>query len=424
MFNTADVNLSDLLLSLSQAMEMAHTNLSNHQLRTAYIVWKMGARAGLPIEHHEQLFVAASLHDIGAFSPEEKMHVHDFELTNPERHCNRGALLFEQVPWLSPSTNIVKYHHRAWQNWNEPISTNYVLDSQMLMLADMAERHINRSRFILHQNKSITDFIRKSAGSKLHQDVIDLFMQVSNCDQFWLDLTSTNIKEILRKNGPFQHIFIEQEKVFAVSEIFRTIIDFRSPMTATHSCGIAACASMLGKIFGLTDSECRSIELAANLHDTGKLVVPDSILNKPGKLADDEYAILRQHAYVTYSVLSSVRGFEQITEYAAFHHEKLDGSGYPFGLDGHHIGTGSRIVAVADVFTALNEDRPYRPRMTEAEVITTLREFATKNFLDARIVELLIDNMTAIEQVMIEKQAITLNIYNEQFKPFTSDASS
>lgn len=416
MFHSADVNLSDLLLSLSQAMEMAHTNLSNHQLRTAYIVWKMGAYAGLPVERHEQLFVAASLHDIGAFSPEEKLQVHDFEQTNPERHCNRGVFLFEQVPWLAPSTHIVKYHHRPWCGWDEPISTNYVLDSQMLMLADVVERHINRSRHILHQHNAISDLICKYSGNILHQDVVDLFMHVSSCDEFWFDLTSINIKDILRKKGPFQHIYIEQEKVFAVSEIFRTIIDFRSPMTATHSCGIAVCASMLGKLFGLTGSECRTLELAANLHDTGKLVVPDSILNKPGKLTDDEYAVLRQHAYVTYSVLSSVRGFEQITEYASFHHEKLDGSGYPFRLSGQRIGTGARIVAVADVFTALNEDRPYRPRMKKNEVIATLRESADKNFLDTRIVELLIDNMTAIEKVMLEKQTITLDYYHEQFQ--------
>jgi len=418
MFSTTDVKLSDLLLSLSQAMEMAHSHLSNHQLRTAYIVWKMGACAGLPSERHERLFVAASLHDIGAFSLEEKLHVHDFEQTAPERHCNRGVFLFEQVPWLAPAADIVKHHHHAWNQWNESITIEQVLDSQMLMLADIVERRINRSHFILHQHESIINFIRSVTGTVLHHDVVDLFLQVSDRDEFWLDLTSPNIKEILRKCGPFRHISIEQEKIFTVSEIFRTIIDFRSPMTATHSCGIAACAGMLGKFFGLTESECRSLELAGNLHDTGKLVVPDSILDKPGKLTDEEYAVMRQHVYVTYSVLSSVRGFEQITEYAAFHHEQLNGNGYPFRLDEHHIGTGSRIVAVSDIFTALNEDRPYRVRMKQAEVITTLREFVGRKHLDARIVELLIDNLDIIQRRMQELQSETLDYYHTQFKKF------
>ena len=222
-----------------------------------------------------------------------------------------------------------------------------------------SERRINRSRYILHQHENIISFIRSGAGTFLHHDIVDLFMQVSDKDEFWLDLTSPNIKDILRSCGPFRHISIEQEKIFSVSEIFRTIIDFRSPMTATHSCGIAACSGMLGKLFGLTENECRSLELAGNLHDTGKLVVPDSILNKNGKLTDDEYAVVRQHAYVTYSVLNSVRGFEQIAEYAAFHHEQLNGKGYPFRLKENQIGTGARIIAVADIFTALRIGRAH-----------------------------------------------------------------
>jgi len=398
---------------------MAHTDLSNHQLRTAYIVWKMGGCGGLPEKRHEQLFVAASLHDIGAFSPEEKLGIHNFELNYPERHCAKGVFLFEQVPWLTSAAGIVKYHHHAWSSWNEPISNEQVLDSQILMLADMVERHINRSRYILHQHNQIMKFIRDSAGYSLHHDVVDLFLQVASRDEFWLDLVSPNIKDILRKNGPFRHVFIEKELIFPVSEIFRTIIDFRSPMTATHSCGIAACASMLGKIFGLTESECRLLELAANLHDTGKLVVPDRILNKPGKLTDEEYAVLRQHAYVTHSVLSSVRGFEQITEYASFHHEQLCGGGYPFCLTEQQISTGARIIAVSDVFTALNEDRPYREHMKRSELIATLHEFVARKHLDARIVKMLTDNIDVIMKYMQEKQSVTLDYYHGQFQQFS-----
>jgi len=416
MFSTTDVKLSDLLLSLSQAMEIAHSHLSNHQLRTAYIVWKMGAYAKLPIERHERLFVAASLHDIGAFSIEEKLRVHDFEQNDPEQHCSRGVFLFEQVPWLAPAADIVKNHHKAWNQWNESVNLDPVIDSQMLMLADMVERQINRSRYILHQNESIRNSIKLVAGTMLQDDVVDIFMQVSDCDEFWLDLTSPNIKDILKICGPFRHISIEQDKIFSVSEIFRTIIDFRSPMTATHSCGVATCAGMLGKLFGLTESECRSLELAGNLHDTGKLVVPDSILNKPGKLTNEEYATLRQHAYVTHSVLSAVSGFEQITEYAAFHHEQLNGNGYPFRRDEHNIGTGARIIAVADIFTALYEDRPYRMHMKQAEVISTLKEFVVRKHLDARIVGLLTDNIDVVQQRMQEQQAKTLDYYHTRFK--------
>ncbi len=411
-----EVNLTDLLFSLSQAMEIAHANLSNHQLRTAYIVWKMGVCAGLSVERLERMFVAASLHDIGAFSIEEKLHIHDFEMHNPASHCDRGALLFMQVPWLAPMATIVKHHHRTWYKCDAPLDAENVFESQMLLLADMLERRINRSRYILHQNQDIINHIYSLSGTAIHHDVVDIFTQISGSEEFWLDLTSPNILEILKKNGPFRHVSIEREKVFAISEIFRIIIDFRSPMTATHSCGVSSCAAVLGRLFGLTVRECQTLELAGNLHDLGKLVISDSILCKPGRLTTEEYAIMRQHTYVTYSVLSSVRGFEQITEYAAFHHEQLNGSGYPFHLLDTELGTGARIIAVADVFTALNEDRPYRGRMPQAELVETLQGFVSRNHLDALIVAMLMDNYDLVRKEMLEKQSIILNYYHEQFK--------
>ena len=186
-------------------------------------------------------------------------------------------------------------------------------------------------------------------------------------------------------------------------------------MTATHSCGIASCAAILGRLFGLTASECRALELAGNLHDIGKLVVPDSILCKPGKLTNEEYAVMRQHTFVTYSVLNSVHGFEHITEFAAFHHEQLNGNGYPFHLGERQISTGARIIAVADVFTALNEDRPYRGRMSRTDVTATMQEFVSRNHLDGKIINLLQNNYDLVQKEMLEKQAIILNYYHEQF---------
>jgi len=110
------------------------------------------------------------------------------------------------------------------------------------------------------------------------------------------------------------------------------------------------------------------MEVAGNLHDLGKMVIPNSILNKPDKLNKEETAIMRQHTYFTYTVLNSIGGISQIAEWAAFHHERLDGSGYPFHLGADKLGIGSRIMAVADVFTAISEDRPYRKGMSQQEL--------------------------------------------------------
>ena len=98
--------------------------------------------------------------------------------------------------------------------------------------------------------------------------------------------------------------------------------------------------------------------MAGNFHDLGKLVIPNSILEKPGKLNDEEFALMKQHTYFTYSILTTIGGIQEIAEWAAFHHERLDGNGYPFHLNASKLSTGARIMAVADIVTTLAEDRP------------------------------------------------------------------
>ncbi len=110
----------------------------------------------------------------------------------------------------------------------------------------------------------------------------------------------------------------------------------------------------------LTDEFVSNVIRSAPLHDVGKIQVPDAILNKPGKLTDEEFNVIKEHAYYTYVLLQDIRGFDQIAHWAALHHEKLNGTGYPFRLSGADIPLGSRIMAVADVFDALVSERVYK----------------------------------------------------------------
>ena len=194
------------------------------------------------------------------------------------------------------------------------------------------------------------------------------------------------------------------------------MIDFRSPFTATHSSGVAATASRIANFLGLTETEVELMEVAGNLHDLGKMVVPSSILNKPDKLTADEFAVMRQHTYFTYSVLSTIGGMRQIAEWAAFHHERLDGSGYPFHLDARKLDTGSRIIAVADIFTALAEDRPYRKGMGKSDIISVLRGLSCKSHLDKHVVGILESNYDEIIASTVYKQNEAREYYQRKFQ--------
>ena len=159
------------------------------------------------------------------------------------------------------------------------------------------------------------------------------------------------------------------------------------------------------------------MEIAGLLHDLGKLVVPNAILEKPAGLTPNEFAVIKQHTYYTYSTLGTIAGMRQIAEWAAFHHERLDGAGYPFRRDGPSISLGSRIMCVADVFTALAEDRPYRKGMTPERVTGIMQDMASRGLQDRRIVQMLLDDIDGIGRGMAERQVMAREHYSSRFEP-------
>ncbi|MGD9475852.1 MAG: HD-GYP domain-containing protein [Eubacteriaceae bacterium] len=153
-----------------------------------------------------------------------------------------------------------------------------------------------------------------------------------------------------------------------MSRLFSRVIDFRSPFTAVHSVGVAVVGSEIGKMCGLDQATCQKIKIAGYLHDLGKLAISNELLEKPAKLSDKEFAMVKAHVYETFILLDRVSGMEEINAIASLHHEKLDGSGYPFKMTAGQLNTEARILAIADIFTALTENRPYRKGMNREAV--------------------------------------------------------
>ena len=409
------VDIGNLVLSLSNAMDLASPSLAQHQQRTGFIVLTLGKLANLSNERMESCFMAALLHDVGALSLEEKIALHNFEVNDTECHCIRGELLLERVPPFREAAKVVRFHHTKWQDWIETIDSSPVLESQLLNLADYVERLIDRDRHILNQNEEIISRIRPLSGSWFHPQLVDILDTAARREEFWLDLVSPRLYSSLLEEGPFSKKKTESVSIKLIAELFRNIIDFRSRYTATHSSGVAAAASRLSKLFGLTETETGLMEVAGNLHDIGKLVIPNSILEKPGKLNKQEFAIMKSHTYFTYSLLNNISGLQQIAGWAAYHHEKLDGSGYPFHLTAEKLDTGARILMIADIFTALAEDRPYRKSLSKKEIIEIIKDDSDRHLLDSNIVSLLFDNFDEISSYVSEHQAISREFYRNQF---------
>jgi HD-GYP domain-containing protein (c-di-GMP phosphodiesterase class II) len=163
-------------------------------------------------------------------------------------------------------------------------------------------------------------------------------------------------------------------------------------------------AKHLAALLELPQARIALIELAALLHDLGKLGVPDEILEKKGKLTAEETAIMHRHSYETFRILNRIKGFESIAEWAGNHHETLLGDGYPFQHQESELGLEARIIAVADIFQALAQERPYRQALQAEEIIAHLQKLAAAGKVDADIVALVAQHLDTTMQAATSKE--------------------
>ncbi|HKW87309.1 MAG TPA: HD-GYP domain-containing protein [Candidatus Acidoferrales bacterium] len=166
---------------------------------------------------------------------------------------------------------------------------------------------------------------------------------------------------------------------------FNQLLDLKDLGTGVHSTRLAEWGMRVAQELNLSEAALRDVEIAALLHDIGKIGVPDSILNKPGRLTDAEYDLMKKHPEFGWAVLRLFPGFEQVSLFILHHHESFNGSGYPAGLSADEIPVGSRIVSVIDAFDAMVSDRPYRKGLPVEEAVRRLHKDSGTQF-DADVV--------------------------------------
>ena len=302
------------------------------------------------------------------------------------------------------SAKIIRHHHREWQAWEEENPSEIALLAQVIFLADEIERAIERDKYILHQHERIGEEINQRAQTSFYPDIVDAFQTIAKCEGFWFECMSPSLPSILRHNSPGQEAKIYQDEFLEVSEVIKKLVDFRSHFTATHSTGVSVSATHLASLLGYTDADIEMIEVAANLHDIGKLAISNLLLERNARLTHEEFATVKEHAYHTLSFMRRCRFPEYIVEWAGYHHEKLNGTGYPLRKKGDEISHGARIMAVADILTALTENRPYRKGVEREGVLTILNGLVNAEHIDGDIVHTLKTNYDEIVEPTLEKQ--------------------
>jgi putative two-component system response regulator len=190
-------------------------------------------------------------------------------------------------------------------------------------------------------------------------------------------------RSLLRTKALVDELDSAQSVLFALA---RTL-EAKSRYTQGHSERVTTLALALADRVGLSAGEKESLRRGSLLHDIGKISTPDSILDKPARLTADEYAVVKQHPAEGVRMVESLRSIRDVIPFIRWHHERMDGRGYPDGLFGGSVPVAVRVLAVADVYDALATERPYRPALAPDECVRILRADAAGGGLDRELVE-------------------------------------
>ena len=415
MYTENNISISDFVHALSEAVDLVSSNLNNHHKKVAYMSYAIASEIKLSNDQTQDIILASLLHDISAFSIEEQIKMLQFEsfdnLSNG--HALLGYKLLKDFAPLSKVATLIRHHHVNYRKTQQDIP----IGSYIIHLADKIAILLDDNHEVLQQVPEIRAKIDQNQEG-FHPKALAAFNRLADTEAFWVEAVSPPIDAIMSKNVRFSKEIIDLETLRAFAKVFAHLIDFRSRFTATHSSGVAAVALELSSIDGFSERECKLMEIAGFLHDLGKLTVPNSILEKNGPLDDEEIRCMRKHTYYTHAILNKINGLGQIAAWASQHHERLDGSGYPFRMQGENISKLARIMAVADIVTAMTEDRPYRPGMERETVMKTLYSMSERGGIDKNIVELVNINFPRINEARIKAQAEA----QQEYEAFHNDA--
>jgi len=386
-----NIDLGEIFYSFSKALDLSFNGISHHHKTVALISLAIADILNISEEEQRLLFYSALVHDAGMNPEDELQNILPFEDINSFDHCQKGYEVFRHSKLTEKVATIILYHHDRWKGTNSSglCENSIPLNSSIIYLADrvsvLAE---TTNSYILHSHQDIIDKIVKNSGTIFNPIVVEAFLKVSEKESFWLDIQSEFLTDLIHMRRPKQYIRVSAADLVDVVKCFSSIIDNKSHFTRNHSKRVALVVEFLASTVGFSDSELTMIKIAGYLHDLGKISIPNAILDKPSKLTKEEFAIVRKHTYYSHYLLQNISGFELVAIWGPHHHEKLDGSGYPFHLKRDDLPLGSRLMAVADIFSALTEDRPYRKGINKEQCLTILEKLVEDNAIDKLGVDL------------------------------------
>lgn len=384
-----------LIRMLAYTVDLVGIDDRYHGRRVGMIAAKLAQRTigfATPIS---RVYDAGLLHDCGVSSTREHHNLlGEIEWSGAQRHCEIGHALLQDFAPLADFAPIIRYHHTRWPQLQDiGLDAGQALLANLIFLADrvdVAATPYYADKSLFARRTSVLAQMEAARDEVFAGILLDALHSTAKNTDFWTDLCETQATEDFQQ-AMLDHD-VEQSLTWPefrqAAGILALIVDAKSPYTYQHSAGVARLSQYLAGLLGLNERRRELIEVAGLLHDIGKLGIPDEILESPLPLSEAQFTQMKRHSLTTHQILRRIGGIDEIADWAAYHHEKMNGQGYPFHLDADHLPLEARIISVADIFQALAQTRPYRGPTPPTEILATLCELAESGHLDNHIVEM------------------------------------
>lgn len=420
----ATLRLSELISSLSYALDMTEGQPAGHCIRCCWIGMGIADQLQLDDTTRRELYYTLLLKDLGCssnaaricelYGTDDLSFKHDFkrvdgsltqvvqfllhhtgihssvaekfhQLLHLARHgnqiadelistrCERGAEIARDLGFSEGVAEGIYSLDEHWNGKGRPraLSGSAIpLFSRIALLAQVVDV------FQLSSGGAAALAEAESRrGQWFDPTLVDALKSLADTPRFWETLNSEDLQQqILMLTPAQQEQVVDEDYLDRIAAAFGQIVDAKSPYTAGHSERVALYTDLIAVELGLDADHRRWLRRGALLHDIGKLGVSNSILDKPGRLDEQEWLQVQKHAAFTEEILSHIRVFQPLARVAASHHERLDGTGYPRALPASEIHLETRIITVADIFDAITAERPYRGPIPVPDALAMMEE--------------------------------------------------
>lgn len=419
----SSVKLSDVLPAMSYALDLTEGQPLGHAARSCLIGMRLAEELRLSAEGRSDLFYALLMKDAGCSSNAARVSqlfggndqdakrglwerdwrnwrdkvAYALEYTEPdgtflerlrrfatlaaagpssqrelfEIRCDRGANIARALGVSEATAVAIRSMDEHWDGGGYPEGLrrdDIPLYARIVGLSQVAEIFWARGG-----PGAALDVVHERRGRWFDPELVRLFRSLGAGDRVWTDVRSEPLAATIAAAEPVERVIAADEaRLERIAHAFALVVDAKSAFTYQHSDRVAAIADAIAVEMGVAGAARVRLQRAALLHDIGKLSVPNRILDKPGKLDAEEWAVVRKHPYFTYEILARVPVFSEFAYDASCHHERIDGRGYHRGVPGEALSQTARILAAADIFDALSAPRPYRDAMPLEQVLSIL----------------------------------------------------